>query len=285
MERGVNEVGEVFRRGFGKYKSGKNLSFRAYKVAKDIMECRTARLGGHKLTCHSCGDVRISYNSCKNRHCPKCQFSKREQWILDRNRDLLPVSYFHVIFTVPHELNNLYLSHGGQMYDLLFKAAWKALSIVVKQRYNKDVMPAMIAVLHSWGQNLSLHPHLHCIIPSGVFDNKQGKWLTPGDTRLLCSIEKLTVQFKEVYLNMFHALQNTHQLIRFKDQYITLQNELKDKVFNVNIQPPFQNPDHVIQYLGRYSHRVAITNSRIITLSDSQVSFSYLDYRDKKEKL
>ena len=126
MERSVNEVGEVFRRGFDTYKTGKNLSFRVYKVAKDIMECRTAKMGGHKLTCQSCGDVQISYNSCKNRHCPKCQFSKREQWILDRDRDLLPVRYFHVIFTVPHELNKLHLSHGGQMYDLFFKSAWKA---------------------------------------------------------------------------------------------------------------------------------------------------------------
>lgn len=285
MERGVNEVGEVFRRGFGNYKSGKSLSFRVYKVAKDIMECRTSKLGGHKLTCHECGDVQISYNSCKNRHCPKCQFSKREQWILDRDRDLLPVSYFHVIFTVPHELNKLHLSHGGQMYDLLFKSAWKAFNIVVKQRYNKDVIPAMIAVLHSWGQNLSLHPHLHCIIPSGVFDKKHGKWLTHPNARLLCSIEKLTAQFKEVYLKMFEDLQNTHHVVHHDYQYVTLLNELKSKVFNVNIQPPFQKPDHVIQYLGRYSHRVAITNSRIVALTDSHVSFSYQDYRDNKEKV
>lgn len=285
MERGVNEVGEVFRRGFSNYKSGKNLSFRVYKVAKDIMECRTAKMGGHKLTCHACGDVQISYNSCKNRHCPKCQFSKREQWILDRDRDLLPVRYFHVIFTVPHELNKLHLSHGGQMYDLLFKSAWKAFNIVVKQRFKKEVMPAMIAVLHSWGQNLSLHPHLHCIIPSGVFDKKQGKWLSHPNAHLLCSIEKLTAQFKEVYLKMLEELQNTHRIVHNDHQYMVLLHELKSKVFNVNIQPPFQKPDHVIQYLGRYSHRVAITNSRIVALTDSQVSFSYLDYRDKKEKI
>lgn len=284
MEKKLNEVAEVFRQGYSSFKSGKKLPVRIQKLAKDIMECRTAKMGGHKIVCSACGNVKISYNSCKNRHCPKCQFSKREQWILDRNRDLIPVSYFHVIFTVPHELNSLHLSHPRQMYDLLFKASWHALNEVVYELYSKPVMTGMIAVLHSWSQNLNLHPHLHCIIPAGVFDKQEGRWIGPKRHNLLCSIEALTQKFTEVYCATLNLLQKSSLLFQNVEHFNELFQNISNKVFNVNIQPAFQNPDHVIQYLGRYSHRVAITNSRIVKIQDNQVVFTYKDYRDNLQK-
>ena len=284
MERNVNEVAEVFRRGYHSYKSGKKLPLRIKKVAKDIMECRTAKMGGHKLECTKCGDVQYSYNSCKNRHCPKCQFSKREQWILDRNRDLLPVSYFHVIFTVPHELNDVHIRHPEIMYDLLFDASWQSISKVVSDQYRQQVKMGMIAVLHSWGQSLSVHPHVHCIIPSGVYDKAENRWIGPKRHNLLCSIEKLTELYKQVYIKKLNKLQKINRFVNDEAEFKSLIDKVASKVFNVNIQPAFANPQHVIEYLGRYSHRVAITNSRIESVSETHVTFTYKDYRDQMQK-
>ena len=284
MGRAEYEVGEIFRQGYESYKQGKNLPFQIKKVAKDIIECRTSKLGGHKLSCTQCGDEKICYNSCKNRHCPKCQFSKREQWVLDRKRDLLPTKYFHVIFTVPHELNGLHVKYPKVMYDLLFKSSWTAINDTVKEQYSSSTQLGMIAVLHSWGQTMSLHPHLHCIIPSGVYDKKENKWLGPKKQNLLCSIEQLTETFKATYIKGLNKLKRQSLISYNESEWQVLNSSIKDKVFNVNIQPPFIQPKHVIEYLGRYSHRVAITNSRIISVTETEVCFIYKDYRDNIEK-
>lgn len=285
MARELNEVGEVFRLGYNKFKQGKQLPMQIMKVAKDIIECRTSKLGGHKLTCSECGDEKICYNSCKNRHCPKCQFSKREQWILDRNRDLLPVLYYHVIFTVPHEFNGLHIKYPKSMYDLLFKTTWEAITATVQGQYNNTGQLGMIAVLHSWGQNLNLHPHLHCILPSGVYDRNNQKWIGPKKYNFLCSIEKLTDTFKNKYIDALIILKRDGYIQMDEVRWTKMLDLINAKVFNVNIRPAFSNPDHVIEYLGRYSHRVAITNSRIVNITDDNVSFKYKDYRDDQEKI
>lgn len=280
------EVGDVFRQGYGSYKKGKLLPQSIKQVAKDIIECRTSKLGGHKQICKECKAIKISYNSCKNRHCPKCQFSKREQWVLDRNRDLLPVSYFHVIFTLPHELNGLHKKYPKQMYDLLFKSARKSMQSVIEERWKESVQLGMICVLHTWGQTLGLHPHLHCIIPSGVYRKNKHKWSNAANPSKLCSIERLTSVYKETYLNNLTQLKKEMCFKPLEKAYWDNKIQACDqKVFNVNIQPSFKNPDHVIEYIGRYSHRVAITNSRIRQIKDGQVLIDYKDYRDGKDKV
>lgn len=285
MEKPLYEVADVFAHSYPAFKINRRLPVHVKKVAKDIIECRTQQLGGHLNLCKQCKHIKIAYNSCRNRHCPKCQFAKREQWILDRQADLLPTKYFHVIFTLPHELNAWHIKYPPIMYDLLFKAAWKAIRTVVYGQYKKPVKMGMIALLHTWGQQLNLHPHLHCIIPAGVFYSKTKQWKGPQKQNLLCSIERLTQRYQQCYAELLLKAINK-QLIDPKDLLIPkMKKVLTEKIFNVNIQPPFAKPDHVIQYLGRYSHKIAITNHRLVKVDRSTTSFRYKDYRDDTDKI
>lgn len=203
---------------------------------------------------------------------------------LVRKRDLLPTKYFHTIFTVPHELNGLHVKYPKVMYDLLFKSSWAAINDKVKKQYSSSVQMGMIAVLHSWSQTMSLHPHLHCIIRSGVYNKQEHKCLGPKKQNLLCSIEKLTEAFKITYIKGLHDLKRLSLISYNELEWQVLNSSIKEKVFNINIQPPFTQPNHVIEYLGRYSHRVATTNNRIISVTEKEVCFTYKDYRDNIEK-
>ena len=165
------EIGDILH-GFGGRIESIGLNSHQLRTLSALRNCRTAALGGHVDACTECGTLRVSYNSCRNRHCPKCQGQKREEWIQARNTELLPVPYFHVVYTLPEELNSFCMHHPKEAYGLLFKSAWETLCLFGK---NKHVQTGMIAVLHTWGQNLSLHPHLHCIVPGGGMD-KNGQW-------------------------------------------------------------------------------------------------------------
>lgn len=233
-----------------------------------VRRCRSAALGGHIDACDSCGNISISYNSCRNRHCPKCQGKNREDWITARQGELLPVPYFHVVFTLPDSLNSLAIHDPKLVYDLLFESAWETLKSFGK---NKELQSGMIAVLHTWGQNLSLHPHLHCIVPGGGVD-KDGNWKNiRADGKFLFPVKALSKVFRAKYCENLKA--------RNLDQYTKVKKQLWEKQWVVFAKKPFGNSNSVVEYLGRYTHKIAISNNRIRAIDDKNVSFAYKDYR------
>jgi len=246
------------------------------RILRAIRHCRTSALGGHKDRCDECGHIRISYNSCRNRHCPKCQNTQREAWIEKRKQDFLPVPYFHVVFTVPDQLNSLFLHDPPGMYNLLFRTVWETM--VQFSWTNLHAETGMIAILHTWGQNLSLHPHLHCIVPGGGIDVK-GRWkqvrISKTGKAFLFRVENLSGVFRGKFI---HGLQKLHPQERY---FIR---NLKENNWVVFAKEPFGGPDQVVEYLGRYTHKTAISNHRILSINDTGVRFNYRDYRDNKQK-
>ncbi len=242
-----------------------------------LKRCRTAALGGHVDRCDQCGHIRISYNSCRNRHCPKCQNTQREAWIQDRKQDLLPVPYFHVVFTVPDQLNRLFLYEPVLMYNLLFQTAWQTLSQFSYTRLHAET--GMFAILHTWGQNLSLHPHVHCVVPGGGIDFKN-QWkqvqVSENGKVFLFPVTNLSAVFRGKFIA---GLQQ--QLMQEKP-FI---NALYKTPWVVYAKDPFAGPEQVVEYLGRYTHKVAIGNHRILNINDEGVTFRWRDYRDNKEKV
>lgn len=241
------------------------------KVLRALSQCRTAALGGHVDVCPECGCMEISYNSCRNRHCPLCQGHAREKWIAARKRDVLPVKYYHVVFTLPDKLNPLILSHKKELYSLLFKAAWQTLGKFFR---NKGLQGSMIALLHTWGSNLQFHPHLHCIVPAGGMDG-EGKWRhLPGagnDTPYLFPVKAMSKVFRAKYLALF-------------PQEIKPQGHLRKILFEKEWVVYCKRPmkvGTVIDYLGRYSHRIAITNRRITHVDEENVRFTCKDYKQQ----
>ena len=252
--------------------SSMSLSVHQQKTLRAIVQCRTATLGGHVDSCEGCGNISISYNSCRNRHCPKCQGHKRIEWIENRAADLLPCTYYHVVFTLPQQLNALALQHPALVYNALFKSAWQTLSRFGK---NEGVQLGMIAVLHTWGQNLSLHPHLHCIVPGGG-SKLNGQWQKQVRTdKYLFSVKALSKVFRAKYVQQLRE-----NGVADKDLIESL--FVQDWV--VYAKRPFGGPGQVIEYLGRYSHKVAISNHRIQDVTSSEVTFAFKDYRDEGDK-
>lgn len=232
-----------------------------------LRRCRTAALGGHVDACDSCGTLHISYNSCRNRHCPRCQGHKREEWMRARQDELLPVPYFHVVFTLPAAINPLAMHRPKDVYAFLFKSAWQTLESFGKQ---KGVQMGMIAILHTWGQNLCLHPHLHCVVPGGGI-NKQGKWQNiRADGKFLFSVKALSKVFRAKYVAELRKA-------KLGDQH--LYDILFAQPWVVYAKRPFGGPKQVIEYLGRYTHKVAISNHRLQSVNNQGVTFGYKDYR------
>ncbi|NQU53634.1 MAG: IS91 family transposase [Bacteroidetes bacterium] len=247
-----------------------------YRTLVAIKKCRTQGLGGHIDQCTCCKKLHISYNSCRNRHCPTCQGHKRVQWIQARETELLNAPYFHVVFTVPHELNRFCLLYGKEIYKALFTCAWQT----IKKFSNTDleVTPGMIAVLHTWGQNLSLHPHLHCIVPNGGV-TKAGYWKQgKRGKKFLFSVKAMS----KMYSAKFIAQVRKEKLPIPKQTY----EQLFKKNWVIYAKKPFGKPAHVVEYLGRYSHKIAISNHRILSINKQkkQVIFSAKDYRKNGAK-
>jgi Putative transposase/Transposase zinc-binding domain len=237
-----------------------------------IKRCRTAQMGGHVDACDACGNISVSYNSCRNRHCPKCQGHKREEWIQAREADLLPVPYFHVVFTLPDALNQLALHKPKEVYDALFAASWQTLETFGQKL---GLQMGMIAVLHTWGQNLCLHPHLHCIVPGGGMD-KKGNWQNiRADGKFLFPVKALSKVFRAKYVAELSKKLEIDKATRDK---------LFEKPWVVFAKKPFGSPKTVVEYLGRYTHKIAISNHRILNVDEQSVTFSYKDYRQKGMK-
>ena len=242
-----------------------------------IAKCRTHELGGHIDKCDnpSCNHIHISYNSCRNRHCPKCQGNKREEWIKKQESELLNVPYYHIVFTLPAELNKGCLYEPSIIYALLFKTAWSVISDFASNPKFLGAKTGMIAILHSWGQNLSLHPHLHCIVPGGgITPNKKWKQ-AKGKGKFLFPVKALSKVFRARYVD---ALRKELEL---PDK---LYKELFSKDWVVYCKRPFFGPGQVVEYLGRYTHKVAIGNHRIKNTDNEQVVFSVKDYRKGGKK-
>jgi len=244
-----------------------------------LQKCRTAALGRHKDVCDCCGKQHLSYNSCGNRHCPKCQSNKQALWVDDRIHDALDVKYFHVVFTVPEALNPVCLLDSKKFYNSMFECVWSVLQTFGYSHYG--VESGAISVLHTWGQNLSLHPHIHCIVPAAGLTvkgklkhiSKQGKYLYP--------VRMLSAVFRGKMLEKIKGqLKQSNQL----PQYQSLLDQLWKKPWVVYCEPPLGNAQQIVKYLGQYTHRVAISNHRIQNIDDSGVSFFYKDYKDNSKK-
>ena len=287
-ERPRFEVAKVVR-GYGDdYRRTHPPSAAQERVLRNIAACRTAALGGHVDECeHGCGFARISFNSCRDRHCPKCQGPQRAEWLSRRLERLLPVPYFHVVFTIPNELNPLALRNKAVVYKILFEAASKTLVELAHdpKRLGADI--GMTAVLHTWGQNLLLHPHLHCVVSGGGLSPDGSRWIT-GRQRYLLPVKVLGKLFRGKFLALLEQAYKNGQLeltgstAELADPVVWagLRDRLYHKHWVVYAKPPFGGAIQVFRYLGRYTHRVAISNHRIVDIADGKVSFTVKDYKD-----
>jgi len=255
------------------------LAPRQLTVLGKIASCRTAALGGHEEACENCGTVRYSYNSCGDRHCPKCQAAKQAFWIDDLMQNTLPIKHYHIVFTVPHVLNDLCLHNQRRYYDLLFAAVWHTLRPFGYSHYGVET--GAVAVLHTWGQNLSLHPHIHCLVPAAGY-TLDGQWKNIGQSeKFLYPVLQMSGAFKGKFLDSLkRALCKQNELDLFND---AVQQAYQTK-WVVHCEPSMASAEHVVKYLGQYTHRVAITNQRILNIADGKVTFIAKDYRDRAIK-
>jgi predicted Zn-ribbon and HTH transcriptional regulator len=276
------EVQDVFQLYGDAYRQSHQLSFEQLKVMNSIRKCRTADLGAHIDTCESCGTTEISYNSCRDRHCPKCQTLAKERWIENQKNNLLNVRYFHVVFTVPDTLRPIIFQNQSKLYSLLFRTVNETLQELAADKHFLGARLGFTALLHTWGSNLSYHPHIHCIIPAGGI-NKLGSWVN-SRKKFFIPVKVLANKFRGKFLHLLNA----QKLEFFRNQeYLSdplhFQNLLSvcyGKDWVVYCKPPFKSANCVVDYLGRYTHRVAISNNRILKLKSDQVSFKWRDYRD-----
>ena len=271
------ELAQVVRRFRDAFEQKHQPLRRQLRVLDAIALCRTAALGGHADECDSCGHIRISYNSCRNRHCPKCQGSQREKWIEARQQKLLPVRYFHVVFTLPQEINIYCLRYPVALYNLLFACSKSTIETFAADAKHLGAIPGMISVLHTWGQNLTLHPHVHMIVPAGGF-TVSGHWKhTKQKGKYLFPVKAMSIVYKNKFIEGLLALIAEHNMppVSTTDRQM-----LYNKDWVVYAKQPFGGPQQVIEYLGRYSHKIAIRNHRITAIDDDTVSFRYKDYAD-----
>jgi Putative transposase/Transposase zinc-binding domain len=281
------EVADIFRCHGYAFRAAQNdrLSHAQCRVMAAIEACRTAALGGHVERCEDCGETRIAYNSCRNRHCPKCQGLARLQWLANRRADLLPVPYYHVVFTVPEAIAAIALQNKAVVYNILFKAAADTVRLIAADPQHLGAETGMIAILHTWGQTLTHHPHIHCLVPGGGMAS-DGRWINcrPGfflPVRVLSRLyrrlflERLQAAFEVGDLSFFGNLAPLVEPCAFAE-HLKLVRRINWVVF---AKRPFAGPQTVLDYLGRYTHRVAIANSRLLACENGQVRFRWRDYR------
>jgi hypothetical protein len=255
------------------------------KVLQRIRNCRTAALGYHVYGCtnEDCGHIKYQYHSCRDRHCPNCGALKKQEWIEARSRELLPVKYYHVVFTLPHELNSLVMGHRKLLYKLLFDAAAQTLLAFSKDEKYMGATPGIISVLHTWGQQLSFHPHVHCIVSGGgITGNNSWKEAKKNDWQFLFPVKAMSIVYRAKFLEKLQQMVNDGEAVSQKEDTKQLINLLYTKGWNVYAKAPFGGPQAVIEYLGRYTHKVAISNHRIESINDEAgtVTFNYKDYAD-----
>ena len=279
------EIADIFREHGPAYRCNHRLPIRMLRVMSAIERCRTAELGGHVDECDACGYRRISYNSCRNRHCPKCQSLAKEEWLAARREDLLPVEYFHVVFTIPDSLGPLALRNQKAIYDLLFESASETLLELGNDPKHLGAEIGFIAILHTWGQNLMDHPHLHCLVPGGGLAKDGSRWISTRENYLL-PVRVLSRLFRGKFL---HGLRESIKESTFVglpggNEWRRILDDLYAKEWVVYSKPSFAGACQVLEYLGRYTHRVAIANHRLVSMEKGCVMFWWRDYRDGTRK-
>jgi hypothetical protein len=288
MTRPTLEVADILRAQgdhfLDRYRS--SLDFQQRKAFRAIQRCRTAALGGHLDLCPQCGHRDISYNSCRNRSCPKCQTQARERWLAAREQELLPTNYFHVVFSVPHELNVLALDNSRLFYDLLFTASAQTLREVAADPQHLGAGIGVISILHTWGQNLLLHPHIHCAIPAGGLAPDHTRWIRPRYPFFFLPVKVLSRVFRGKFLAGLKCLYRSKKLqcvgpsaaLADPRQFAQLIRRMHRQDWVVYAKPAFGGPLQVLRYLGRYTHRVAISNHRLLAFDGERVTFRWKDY-------
>jgi hypothetical protein len=285
------ELADIFRMHGDAYCQANTLTPEQYKVFQAITNCRTSILGGHVEQCDQCNAIQCAYNSCRNRHCPKCESFKAAQWLEARQAELLPVRYFHVVFTLPHELNHLVLYNKELLYNLLFESAWQTLKTLGNDPKRLNGEMGMLAILHTWSQNLSQHNHAHCIVPGGAL-KINGKWVSAKN--YLFPVKVLSKLFRGTFVSKLRSLYQRNQLTLpdqltqtlSKNNFNGLLDLLMEKNWVVYAKPPFASPENLLNYLGRYTHKIAISNHRIVAVDKQFVTFKWRDYADgSKEKI
>jgi hypothetical protein len=288
MPRPACEIADIFRRYGAAFQAqyGWLIGPLHLLVLKALAACRTAQLGGHVLECDGCGHRQQAYNSCHNRHCPKCQAGLRAQWFADRQRDLLPVEYFHVVFTLPDALGALALQNKVVVYNLLFQATSETLLEAAAGWKGLRARIGFFAILHTWGQKLDLHPHLHCVVPGGGISLDGSRWV-PCSPGFFMPVRLLSRLFRGKFLALLKAAHRRGELIcqgrlqslNSPTAFNAWLSPLYAREWVVYAKPPWQGPEHALKYLARYTHRVAIANSRLQSIDDGQITFTYKDYR------
>ena len=274
------EIADIFRRFEADYYQQHGLIHEQKKAFNAIINCRSQNMGGHTLKCDTCGYVQHAYNSCRNRHCPKCQYLKQIMWVDKLKARLLPVKYFHIVFTVPSALHKLFYANQAICYDLLMRSASQA---ILKAGENPGFLGAKtgcVAILHTWGQALTYHPHVHLLVPSGGFDSDMVEWIK-SKKNFFAPVKALSSLFRGIF---------AENIYRYADKLIASDNSGKTDIpflrtmiykttWNVYAKPALNNAEKVIEYLGRYTHRVAISNARIVDIVNDKVHFKWKDYR------
>jgi len=287
------EVGDVFRR-YGeifRQQHAGSLSRAQLRVMTAIECCRTAALGGHIEQCDQCHFQRIAYNSCRDRHCPKCQSLARAQWIEDRQAELLDTQYFHVVFTVPEEIAAIAFQNRKVVYDILFRATSETLRTIAVDPKHLGAEIGFFAVLHSWGQSLMFHPHLHCVVPGGGLSPDGNRWI-PCRKGFFLPVRALSRLFRRLFVESMEKAFDAGQLqffsaleeLRDPTAFRRLLGRVRSREWVVYAKKPFAGPQQVLDYVGRYTHRVAISNNRILNIEDGLVTFRYKDYRDGSQQ-
>jgi len=293
MDRPKLEVADVFRRYGEAYreKHGASMSTAQRRVMKAIEVCRTAALGGHLERCDQCGHERNCFNSCRDRHCPKCQSLARAQWIEDRQSELLDCPYFHVVFTVPEEIAAIAYQNKGLVYGILFQITAETLKTIAADPKHLGAEIGFFAVLHSWGQNLAFHPHLHCVVPGGGLSPDGQRWVAcKRKPDFFLPVRVLSRRFRRRLLESLQAAFNSGKLqffgtleaLREPRAFARQMARAKSVPWVVYAKRPFAGPQQVLDYVGRYTHRVAISNNRLVDIEDGQVHFQWKDYRDNR---
>jgi len=282
------EVANIFRRHGPAWRAAHagHVSLDQLKVMSAIETCRTVALGGHVEGCDDCGHRRIAYNSCRNRHCPKCQGAAAREWLAAREADLLPIGYFHVVFTLPAEVADIALHNKAAVYDLLFRTASETMMTIAADRRHLGARIGITAVLHTWGSALTHHPHIHMIVPGGGISLDGERWVS-SRAKFLLPVRVLSKLFRRLFLAGLIELHAAGRLRFFSDHaglsdlraFTRHLAPLRKKNWVVYAKPPFAGPQAVLAYLSRYTHRVAISNRRLISLDDAGVTFRFKDYR------
>ena len=291
MPRPAFELADIFRQHGESYRNAHPLPLQQLRVMRAIEVCRTAVLGAHVEKCDQCDYTRISYNSCRNRHCSKCQNAERAKWVESRKAELLPVEYFHVVFTLPEQLAQIAFFNQAAVYGILFRAASETLLSIARDPKHLGAEIGFFAILHTWGQNLLHHPHIHCVVPGGGLSPDQQRWVScrPGfflPVRVLSRLfrrlflDELEKAYQKKKLQFFGELEPLKDSCAFA-QYLA---PWREREWVVYAKPPFGGPQQVLEYLGRYTHKVAISNHRLLRINNGEVTFQWKDYRHQDKQ-